>query len=241
MASLAEQLTARKAKLQHVQTTVKRLDGQVQLFDGEQAIVDEERGFGFVVDIKPDMGCPCMWSDWLFMSSQDVPQNWEEVKKRDPKMGGITRILNVAAGVGRYALAEGVERVDISLLDTPEQRVIEETITEQPDHVAEETIIPKSILPSSSMLAQCLRWLHQWHVREKRKVLVHCNAGVSRSSTVVIAWLIVLEGMSFEDALAHCKGRRTQVKPNEGFTEQLKELAGRVQKVNVSKYVGEEY
>ncbi|XP_037934969.1 dual specificity protein phosphatase 19-like [Teleopsis dalmanni] len=55
-------------------------------------------------------------------------------------------------------------------------------------------------------------------------VLVHCNAGVSRSASVVIAYLIKHCQMKFDDAYAYVKGKRACVQPNSGFLEQLKKF-----------------
>jgi len=60
----------------------------------------------------------------------------------------------------------------------------------------------------------------------KRPVLVHCAAGVSRSATVVIAYLMQREGYTLEKALAHVEFCRPEVKPNEGFMRMLTELDG---------------
>lgn len=56
------------------------------------------------------------------------------------------------------------------------------------------------------------------------KVLVHCNAGVSRSATLVMGYLIVICGFSFDDAYDLVKSKRSCVRPNDGFLKQLKEL-----------------
>ncbi|KAF9522250.1 protein-tyrosine phosphatase-like protein [Crepidotus variabilis] len=53
-------------------------------------------------------------------------------------------------------------------------------------------------------------------------VLVHCQQGVSRSATVVIAYLMRYEGMSLAEALAFVKDKRACVKPNVGFMRCLK-------------------
>lgn len=53
-------------------------------------------------------------------------------------------------------------------------------------------------------------------------ILVHCNAGVSRAATIVIAYLMKKEGMSFVDALNLVKSKRPASNPNEGFQYQLK-------------------
>lgn len=52
--------------------------------------------------------------------------------------------------------------------------------------------------------------------------LVHCNAGVSRSASIVIGYLMLREGLSFDDALRQVKLARPSVCPNPGFYQQLK-------------------
>ncbi len=56
-------------------------------------------------------------------------------------------------------------------------------------------------------------------------VLVHCNAGISRSSSFVIAYLIQKKLFkSYKDALAHVRKCRPIVAPNKGFEKQLIKL-----------------
>ena len=61
-------------------------------------------------------------------------------------------------------------------------------------------------------------------------VLVHCNAGISRSSTVIVAYLMKEERRSLDSALQLVKKARCIAKPNPGFMKQLrsyeKELFG---------------
>lgn len=54
------------------------------------------------------------------------------------------------------------------------------------------------------------------------KVYVHCICGVSRSVSVVIAYLIKEKKMSPEKALNQIKTIRQVANPNQGFREQLK-------------------
>jgi protein-tyrosine phosphatase len=62
------------------------------------------------------------------------------------------------------------------------------------------------------------------------KIMVFCcsNAGVSRSASFVIAYMIREKGMSFDEAIAHVKKIRPCVFPNIGFTKQLQEYASTI-------------
>ena len=53
------------------------------------------------------------------------------------------------------------------------------------------------------------------------KCLVHCQYGVSRSATIVIAYLMEYLKYSLEEAYVMTKSRRPQANPNEGFWRQL--------------------
>ncbi len=57
-------------------------------------------------------------------------------------------------------------------------------------------------------------------IREGRAsggVLVHCHAGISRSSSVVIAFLMQDQQMTFSDAFEYTSSKRPIIFPNLGF------------------------
>jgi atypical dual specificity phosphatase len=56
------------------------------------------------------------------------------------------------------------------------------------------------------------------------KILVHCSAGISRSPTVVAAYLMKRKGMTLKAALGQIIRVRSQISPNAGFLQQLKEM-----------------
>jgi protein-tyrosine phosphatase len=68
----------------------------------------------------------------------------------------------------------------------------------------------------------------------RAKLFVHCEVGVSRSATLVIALLMKTEGMSFFDALCRVRSKRFQVLPNIGFASQLQRLEHELQPRSVT-------
>ena len=54
------------------------------------------------------------------------------------------------------------------------------------------------------------------------KIFIHCMCGVSRSPSIVIAYLLWKTHCSYYDAYYFVKNRRRFIYPNEGFVEQLK-------------------
>lgn len=55
----------------------------------------------------------------------------------------------------------------------------------------------------------------------KNKVLVHCFQGISRSATIVCAYLIATERMAAMKSIEFVQSKRGCVSPNNGFRQQL--------------------
>jgi hypothetical protein len=53
------------------------------------------------------------------------------------------------------------------------------------------------------------------------KVLVHCHAGISRSTTMLTSYLMKKYGKTPKEVLTHIKGIRRIIQPNSGFVSQL--------------------
>ncbi|XP_017774409.1 PREDICTED: dual specificity protein phosphatase 13-like [Nicrophorus vespilloides] len=60
-------------------------------------------------------------------------------------------------------------------------------------------------------------------IRGGGRVLIHCVVGISRSATIVIAYLMICRGMSAAEALQFVF-RRRRVFPNEGFLHHIAQL-----------------
>jgi dual specificity phosphatase 12 len=56
---------------------------------------------------------------------------------------------------------------------------------------------------------------------QRGNVLVHCTAGISRSSTIVLMWMMRRYGMSYREALEAARQSRPIVNPNPGFAAHL--------------------
>ena len=65
---------------------------------------------------------------------------------------------------------------------------------------------------------------------EGNTLLVHCKLGISRSASFIIAYLIKYHKMSVKEALEFVKQKRNQIKPNEGFINQLHEYEKKYKK-----------
>ena len=58
-------------------------------------------------------------------------------------------------------------------------------------------------------------------INNENIVLVNCAAGISRSSTIVIAYIMKYYKMCFKDAFVLVKNRRNEVCPNKNFMKKL--------------------
>ncbi|KAM8947556.1 dual specificity protein phosphatase 22-A-like [Pelodytes ibericus] len=68
----------------------------------------------------------------------------------------------------------------------------------------------------------CIKYIHESRLNGGG-CLVHCLAGVSRSTTIVVAYLMTVTDFSWEDCLSAVKCVRSYVDPNLGFQQQLQE------------------
>ncbi|XP_052235802.1 dual specificity protein phosphatase 12-like isoform X2 [Dreissena polymorpha] len=79
-------------------------------------------------------------------------------------------------------------------------------------------------LPSADLLSrfdECFKFVDNALKSPGNRLLIHCFAGVSRSATVMIAYLMYRDGMCLDEAYGTVKEMRPIIKPNPGFMEQL--------------------
>jgi len=58
-------------------------------------------------------------------------------------------------------------------------------------------------------------------VMADRPILVHCVVGVSRSPTIVVAYLMRYHGMGADEGIDYVQSKRSIISPNIGFIMQL--------------------
>jgi len=74
--------------------------------------------------------------------------------------------------------------------------------------------------PIELFFPEATEFIHSWISREQ-PVLVHCRAGVSRSASVVIAYLMTYHSYSLHEAFFVVRSHRSVATPNIGFMEKL--------------------
>ena len=57
-----------------------------------------------------------------------------------------------------------------------------------------------------------------------KNIVVHCKAGISRSATVILAWMIIYKNMKFDEAYRCLAEKRPIIRPNDFYISLLKHL-----------------
>lgn len=75
-----------------------------------------------------------------------------------------------------------------------------------------------SLLPNFALFHEFIQF-----ARDRNKsVLIHCMAGISRSTTTLVSFMMKMDSIDFETALARVRQHRRFVCPNTGFERQLR-------------------
>ncbi len=115
--------------------------------------------------------------------------------KQGLEMNNISRILNVTNEASEYQHLEGFTYHQIAVEDKHEVNMLE--------------CLPRAFAFIEEAKAS------------NEKVLVHCHAGMSRSVTVVLAYLMKFQGFTLNNAYDHVKQKKSNISPNFSFMEQL--------------------
>ncbi|XP_025120414.1 dual specificity protein phosphatase 22 isoform X9 [Bubalus bubalis] len=86
--------------------------------------------------------------------------------------------------------------------------------------------IPAADSPSQNLtrhFKESIKFIHECRLQGEG-CLVHCLAGVSRSVTLVVAYIMTVTDFGWEDALHTVRAGRSCANPNLGFQRQLQEF-----------------
>lgn len=76
---------------------------------------------------------------------------------------------------------------------------------------------------SNQLLEQALNFIEQTQQNEKPiPIVVHCESGISRSATVIIAYLMRKLTLDYENALEFLRQKHPTASPNKNFESQLR-------------------
>ena len=77
---------------------------------------------------------------------------------------------------------------------------------------------------------ECIGFIDRVVNKEGKRVLVHCAAGVSRSASVVIAYMMHHHRIPLMEAFKMVRDKRPCINPNSGFQRQLVEFEADLKK-----------
>lgn len=131
----------------------------------------------------------------LFIGSQTAAENLEELKRNK-----ITHILNATTDLPFYFenLPEKFSYFRANMIDSVAMDIT-----------------------SNGILDECLKFIEN-AITKGGKVFVHCQAGISRSGSIVVAYLMKTQHLTYEEALIRARKVRGCICPNAGFEKQLK-------------------
>ena len=101
------------------------------------------------------------------------------------------------------------------------------SLTKETPKVDDELNINQKILPIDDLYSEniikhfkeCIEFIDN-----NGKIFIHCECGVSRSATIVIAYLMWKTHSTFEAVYSFVKKTRPEIDPNNGFRRQLKKF-----------------
>jgi len=161
---------------------------------------------------------------WLFLGGSRNADNGKELTVRT----GITHILNLA----HECMIDRDARKEIEAYNQ------EHNVPFVYKKIEWYDVDGQDILP---YLQEAIGFIHDSHNADStHHVLVHCVQGISRSASVVVAYLMKYEGMSLREAHKFVKERRSIAEPRKTFVDQLGDFEKQIYGISAPTLTGEE-
>ena len=144
-----------------------------------------------------EYGVSCVFNNFMYLSGSYIPQNIKWINKNN-----IKYILNCA-----YTDVQHNDKSykNVKLLQLP----------------INDTSKNKSIL--NKYIDKCMKFINECS-QAKCKIVIHCSAGVSRSATVVLVYLMLYKKWNLYDSFVYLRSKRKYIYPNKGFWELLMDI-----------------
>lgn len=127
-------------------------------------------------------------------------------------------------GITHVVTALEAASYDATRIVTPYEHTTRYTTQAMVDAGVKQFHVPVYDYPNAPLwyhLAESCRFIHTALTTGSGVVYVHCFAGISRSSTIVAAYLILRDALTPNAAIERIRALRPQVDPNPGFRAQL--------------------
>ncbi|KAJ1503428.1 hypothetical protein HMI54_015014 [Coelomomyces lativittatus] len=148
--------------------------------------------------MTPTLEEPSQILDWLYLGPDLFTSNIDDAIKLMKSLN-VSAILNMTFEVNPMTQSAFPIYKQIACQDTADEKI-------------EEFLDPATEFIENVRL-------------QGKTIYVHCKAGVSRSATVVLAYLVRYQKMPLEDAHRFLRSKRPVIAPNIGFLSVLKEYA----------------
>lgn len=161
----------------------------------------------------------------LNLKLQEYPQMRKEPCRYNPESSGPIEIIP------HLYLGSKSDSTDRKCLETYQIKFILNVTHDLPNHFEEDGELSYLKLPVEDnwegdlvkLFPKAFAFIEK-AIDCRKNVLVHCVGGVSRSSTVVIAYLMLKHGYSLNDAFDHVKAKKSNISPNFNFMQQLLDI-----------------
>ncbi|ERE71427.1 forkhead box protein S1-like protein [Cricetulus griseus] len=134
------------------------------------------------------------------LTPDSVPsQSCHMADAKDPDQLGRNKITHIISiHESPQPQLQGIKYLRISVADAPE-------------------------VPIKKHFKECINFIHSCRLNGGN-CLVHCFAGISRSTTIVVAYVMTVTGLGWREVLEAIKANRPIANPNPGFRQQLEEF-----------------